>query len=152
MPSDGDTITDLPITGRCYCGAHSLRIDAQATVVAYCHCSDCRRWTGAATPAFAAFPETAFVISPKSPTPVSHAKGVDRWFCPDCGSALAARFDYLPDQIYVPLGILDQAGDLAPQLHCHWDSRLAWLHSSDDLPIEANSARDALNARKDRQG
>ena len=55
-----------------------------------------------------------------------------------------ATYDYLPDQTYVPLGVLDQADTLAPQLHCHADSALPWLHIDDDLPRSAASGRDTL--------
>ena len=77
--------------------------------------------------------------------PVSPNSGVKRWFCRACGSPLGAVFDYLPDQLYVPIGILDQATDLPPALHSHADSALPWLHFTDDLPREAASARDTLS-------
>lgn len=57
-----------------------------------------------------------------------------------------ARFDYLPDQVYVPVGVLDQAKDLVPSTHCHMDAKLPWLHLTDGLPAESGSARDVLNS------
>ena len=74
----------------------------------------------------------------------SFVKGVDRWFCADCGTQLAATYDYLPGQLYVPLGILDQADELVPEGHGHTDSALPWLHIKDDLPRDGASARDRL--------
>ena len=64
--------------------------------------------------------------------------------CPECGSPLAARFDYLPGQSYVPLGILDQAAELVPVRHCHADAKLPWLHIDDDAERVAGSARAEL--------
>ena len=93
---------------------------------------------------FVAVPGASLTITP-DPGPVSAVPGVDRWFCRSCGSPLAARFEYLPDQIYLPVGILDQAADLAPGLHCHDDSRLPWLELADHLPRHASSGRKALN-------
>ncbi|MEL7347769.1 MAG: GFA family protein [Pseudomonadota bacterium] len=133
------------ITGRCYCGAVRVEAAAAPLTVAYCHCTDCRRWTGAPVAAFAAFDASAVQILP-DPGPVTVVPGVDRWFCRICGSPLAARFDYLPGQIYVPLGILDQAAEIEPQMHAHADAQLPWLHLADGLPREAASARGALNA------
>ncbi|MEO0401072.1 MAG: GFA family protein [Pseudomonadota bacterium] len=112
--------------------------------VAYCHCTDCRRWTGAPVAAFAAFLRSDLVAAPALAPPLEHAPGVERWTCPKCGSPLAARFDYLPDQVYVPLGIIDQADRLAPVLHSHADSALPWLHIDDDTPRAPASARDVL--------
>ncbi|MEM9761172.1 MAG: GFA family protein [Pseudomonadota bacterium] len=136
------------LNGRCYCGATTLTADASPLVVSYCHCEDCRRWTGAPLPAFVALPEGALTLTPE-PHPFSAVPGVKRWFCPRCGSPLAARFDYLPGQVYVPLGVVDQAAALAPELHSHADAALPWLHVADDLPRHSGSARDALNATSD---
>ena len=133
------------LTGRCYCGAVHLTLPAQPLTVAYCHCADCRRWTGGAVGAIATFDAKDLQTTPDLGVPFSCNPGVERWNCPDCGSPLAARFDYLPGQIYVPLGVLDQAADLPPHIHCHADARLPWLHIKDDLPHAEASGRAALN-------
>ncbi|MEO0829437.1 MAG: GFA family protein, partial [Pseudomonadota bacterium] len=73
-------------------------------------------------------------------------EGVDRWTCNACGSPIAARFNYLPDQIYVPLGVLDEADALRPERHCHAGSALSWLHISDDLPKDVGSGRASLRS------
>ncbi len=75
--------------------------------------------------------------------------GVSRRFCATCGSPLTATFDYLPGQVYVPLGVLDRAGEFPPRRHAHAASRLTWLHIADDLPREAGSARARLNAPRE---
>ncbi|SFK82874.1 Uncharacterized conserved protein [Shimia haliotis] len=143
MPSKADTTGK--ITGRCYCGAVLLRSDTPPATVAYCHCSDCRRWTGAPLPAFAALSTTDLHTSPDQGVGVSHSKGVTRWNCTSCGSPLMARFEYLPNQVYVPLGLLDQAADLPPALHCHANAAYPWLHVDDDTPRITGTARDTLN-------
>ncbi|WP_299690168.1 GFA family protein [uncultured Tateyamaria sp.] len=120
-------------------------MSAPAQTVAYCHCRDCRRWTGGPVAAFAAFDRTALTATPPLPAPASHSAGVERWNCTACGSPLAAQFDYLPTQVYVPLGILDQIDAAAPQLHCHAESAPRWLHIADDLPRQTGSARDTLS-------
>lgn len=134
------------ITGRCYCGAVRLRARQMPQTVAYCHCSDCRRWTGAPIAAFAAFGKDDLDFTPALGAAFSATPGVKRWSCPDCGSPLAAWFDYLPGQIYVPLGLIDQADTLPPRLHSHADARLPWLHIADDLPRHDGTAGDSLTA------
>lgn len=116
--------------------------------MAYCHCSDCRRWTGAPVAAFAAFETPDAIFSPPLDAGRSFAPGVRRWTCPECGSPLAATFDYLPGQIYVPLGLLDNAQEFPPALHCHADSALPWLHQSDGLERTSASARLTLRSAK----
>ncbi|WP_299587013.1 GFA family protein [uncultured Tateyamaria sp.] len=130
------------LTARCYCGASRWTHDGPPLLVAYCHCGDCRRWTGAPVAAFAAFENTGLHIPG---TRHSHTQGVERWNCSACGSPLAARFDYLPGQTYVPVGVLDQAETLQPVLHSHADRALPWLHIDDDLPRAEASARDMLD-------
>lgn len=112
--------------------------------VAFCHCTDCRRWTSSPAPAFAAF--TAVEASETLGEGRSFAPGVRRWICPDCGSAMMAQFDYLPGQTYVPLGVIDQAEALVPEVHCHADKRLSWLHIDDGKKRISGTARAHLNA------
>ena len=144
MPAKDDPqAAALPLTGQCYCGESRVAATALPQTVTYCHCSDCKRVTGSPLPAFAGFAPEQVTLTPNH-APVSHATGVARWFCPDCGSPLLASFDYLPDQVYVPLGIMDDLDALAPQMHCHTGSKANWLHLSDDLPRQTASGRDQL--------
>ncbi|MBY4894931.1 GFA family protein [Rhodobacteraceae bacterium N5(2021)] len=129
------------MTGRCYCGGVQVNATARPQTVSYCHCSDCRRLSGAPVAAFAAFASADLRFTPSKGPRRSFSKGVDRWFCPDCGTQLAATYDYLLDQVYVPLGLLDQANTLAPESHGHTDSALPWLHIEDDLPRDGASSR-----------
>lgn len=145
MPSDGD---DAGLSGRCYCGKARINCATGAQAVAYCHCSDCRRVTASILPAFAAVAEGDVAFHGLTDMPVSHAAGVERWFCRDCGSQMAARFTYLPGQIYLPLGVLEQAERLAPEVHCHAGAQMPWLHLEDGLPRCADSGRDVLLGAK----
>lgn len=70
--------------------------------------------------------------------------GVVRTFCAVCGSPLAGRYEYLPGQIYIAVGVIDQANDLAPLLHAHEAQRLTWLHIDDDLERFATTSRSRL--------
>lgn len=145
MPSEAPASYPDHLTGRCYCGASSLSAEAAPLTVALCHCTDCRRWTGAPVAGFAALAGDALRIAPDPGPGLSVTEGVRRWSCPRCGSPLMAVFDYLPGQVYVPLGLLDQAAALAPALHSHADAALPWLHVGDGAPRAAGSARDALS-------
>lgn len=80
---------------------------------------------------------------------MAHASGVVRINCPECGSPLAATFPYLPGQTYVPVGVMDEAATLSPQLHCHAENQLPWVHIRDDLPRHGASGRSQLNEAAD---
>lgn len=113
-------------------------------MIAYCHCDDCRRLSGAPVAAFAAFATEALAVDPPLGAGVSHTPGVRRWFCTKCGTQIGASYAYLPGQIYVPVGVFDQVADLAPELHAHAGSQVPWLSIDDDLPRYMESSRDAL--------
>ena len=138
-------MSELPLSGRCYCGQVSIAATAQPIQVTYCHCSDCRRLSGAPVAAFAAFAPDQVAFSPALGPGKSFSKGVDRWFCSECGTQLCAQYDYLPGQLYLPLGLLNQAAELPPTGHSHAASALPWLNIQDDLPRDTASGRDRLN-------
>lgn len=133
-------------TGRCYCGAKTISVSAPPVTVAYCHCSDCRRMTGAPVAAFAAFAEGTVAVSPDEGRRVSLSPGVTRSFCEHCGSSLTGRYDYLPRQVYLAVGLFDQINELVPQVHAHHDSKVEWLHLEDQVARAEGSARTNLNA------
>ena len=134
----------IVLSGRCYCGATTISATQTPKTIAYCHCIDCRRVTGAPVAAFAAFDETAVTFAPNEGRKVAVNPGATRTFCAACGSPLAGRYDYLPGQVYIALGVLDQAADLAPRLHAHEAQRLPWLHIDDDLERFATTSRSRL--------
>lgn len=86
-------------------------------------------------------------MTPLGPS-ASAAPGAERWFCESCGSPVRARYAYLPGQTYIALGLLDQAADLAPQMHAHNDHCLPWLHLPDGLTRIVGSSRATLNASR----
>ena len=131
-------------TARCYCGATRLSFDADPIQVVYCHCEDCRRWTGAAAPVFAAFDDQAVEGLAALGPGRSFVEGVARWTCAECGSPMLARFDYVPGQSWVPFGVIEDTDGLQPEFHCFEDHRHPWV-SQAGLPGSAGTGRDRLN-------
>lgn len=131
-------------TGRCYCGAITLKTTQAPQTVAYCHCIDCRRWTSAPVAAFAAFPENVVTFTPDEGCEVSVTPGVTRTFCGRCGSPLTGRYDYLPGQVYIGVSIMDQSSELAPKIHTHESQRLSWLHIDDNLARVSSTGRSKI--------
>ena len=146
MGASMDASMDAGLTGRCYCGAVTFQTSHPPLSVVYCHCTDCRRWTGSPVSVFAGFDAQAVSAEPGFGTQISINPGVDRWHCPTCGARIAARYDYLPGQIYIPVGIFDQPSKLAPTIHAHVQNAVAWLPLDDGLPRAQGSARETLNA------
>ena len=140
-----DTDAKHVLTGQCYCGKTKFIATEEPQTVAYCHCDSCRRATGGAVAAFAALDENVVSFSPNEGRKVSISPGVTRTFCAECGSSLTGRYDYLPGQVYISIGIIDQATDLAPKIHSHDSERLPWLHIDDDLERVSATARSMIN-------
>lgn len=132
------------LTGRCYCGEITFSTSQKPQTVVYCHCEDCRRATGGPIAAFAAFEEKSVAFLPNDGRKISCNPGATRTFCDKCGSSLTGRYDYLPGQIYVSLGVIDQADELAPEIHSHEAERLSWLHIQDELERIGTSARSKI--------
>src|SRR5438552_1848995 len=55
------------ITGGCFCGAIRYRVSATTGDVTHCHCSICRRTTGAPFVTWATFPAAAFAFTAGTP-------------------------------------------------------------------------------------
>ncbi len=97
--------------------------------------------------AFAAFAEEAVTFAADELRDVSPNAGATRSFCGKCGSPLAGRYAYLPGQVYIPIGLIDQAAELPPSLHAHAQERLPWLHLEDELDRLDGTSRERLKAR-----
>ena len=138
-------IPQAQITGRCYCGKTTLQSNQPPLAVTYCHCSDCRRVTGAPVAAFASFEEEAITFNPGKGKEVRVNDGVIRSFCDHCGTPISGCYDYLPGVVYIAIGILDQADKYAPEVHAHNGNRLEWLNIVDGCPKFEGSARTLLN-------
>jgi hypothetical protein len=109
------------LAGGCLCGAVRYEIERVFDVM-YCHCSRCRKTTGA--------PVVACAYA-------SSAEG-DRCFCGECGSAL--YFEGRGGRYYsVHVGTLDDPEQAPPRIHQCIETRLAWLELADDLPRVAGN-------------
>lgn len=125
---------NLPVTGRCFCGATRYRIDAPVLFQVHCHCESCRRATGAAMASWLGARMDAFhwLTQP----PLTHTSSPGRHWdrCATCGSPLAYRTSRFPDEIHLHAATLDAPETFIPEEHVHWDEHLPWLHLADRLP------------------
>ena len=114
--------------GSCQCGAIRFQIEGEPKWVAHCHCSDCRRATGAAVSTYVGSEreQTRFLAG----TPRIHhsSEGVRRSFCGDCGSPIAYEGERWPGEIHFFVGLFERAEDLVPQTHVFESEKLPWLH------------------------
>jgi len=127
-------------SGSCYCGAVRMQVQGLPAVVSICHCSICRRLSGAPFVVSALFKPSAVEVASSGSGGVElletrTSSAVVRQRCASCYSPVAAllgeRFTA------VPLAAFDWAGSPAPvswqpKHHLHYASRV--ISVRDDLP------------------
>lgn len=131
----------VALKGGCFCGA--IRYAASGTPFheTNCHCSICRRTTGAPFVAWFSVPRTGFRFVRGTPTAFRSSDRATRRFCPNCGTQLTFEHDDTADEIDITTCSLDDSERLPPKDHSYTSSRLAWIKPGDGLP-EYPEARD----------
>ena len=124
----------MEATGGCHCGSVSYAISGEPAYHALCHCSDCRRATGAPAVSWALFPREAVTIE-GSPKSYASSESARRHFCGDCGTSLFYTNETVfPGQIDVQSATLDDPEALPLQCHVQTAERIAWMEHPQDIP------------------
>ena len=133
--------------GGCFCGAIRYEAKGNPFHETNCHCSICRRTSGAPFVAWFSVPKPSFKLLAGEPTRFrSSAKGT-RSFCPCCGTPLTCELDEFPEEIDVTLCSLDNPEAVRPQDHTWTSSQLTWIKLADGLPSYLESRQAAENSR-----
>ena len=122
--------------GQCHCGAVTYTIAAGVTPVhhALCHCTDCRRSSGAPAIGWALFAADEVSISGEV-TAYQSSEHVRRHFCPKCGTGLFYTHDTLfVGQIDVQSATLDNPDAFALGGQIQMAERIGWMAHLDTLP------------------
>ena len=120
--------------GGCRCGAVAFRVRAEPTEVAYCHCRDCRRSSGAPVSLWVGYRSERVELTRGEPTVYESSPGVRRSFCATCGSPISNEDERLPGQTYLPGGVFDDPDAFEPEAHDWVSRRLRWFDVPDGLP------------------
>jgi hypothetical protein len=124
----------MAITGRCHCGAISYSAQGEPEHHALCHCSDCRRWSGAPMAGWIAWKADRLTVTGEPATYQSSENG-RREFCGACGTGLFYRNDeVLPGIVDIQSGTLDDPGDHPAGAHIMVKERLEWTRDLSALP------------------
>ncbi|MEM9616949.1 MAG: GFA family protein [Pseudomonadota bacterium] len=114
--------------GNCNCGNVAFEIDAPLSSVFVCHCSICRRFTGAHGVAVVVVSNDAFrwvrgedhIATWKKPD-----ADWESWFCKTCGSSLPGPND--ASRMFIPAGLISEGGEnLQVAHHIFVESRAVW--------------------------
>ncbi len=122
------------LSGKCYCGEVQYTVDDAFEYALNCHCSDCRRATGAAFKSLAGIPRDRFQLDsrPDALLIVGDEAGHDA-HCKHCGSLL---YSVVRDGTYVhvAMGTLIDAPSIRPTAHIFVGSKAPWFTITDNLP------------------
>lgn len=125
--------------GGCFCGAVRYRADGPPFAETHCHCSICRRISGAAFVTWASFARSGFAFRGEEPRELRASARAMRRFCGACGTPLTFEFDAAPDRVDVTVASLDRPERIAPRDHIYAGTRLPWISLADGLPAFAES-------------
>jgi hypothetical protein len=120
------------LTGGCLCGAIRYSVNAPLTNVVACHCTHCRKISGAGSSHNAIVATSAMTLT--SGTPKRYQDTADsgnvlfRHFCGNCGSSLYSQREKTPEMTVLKVGTLDDASELKLVMNIWTDSALPWMH------------------------
>ncbi len=127
------------MTGRCFCGAIEYRAEGRPFDETHCHCSICRRTSGAPFVSWASYSSSELVVTRGAPSSFRSSELAVRSFCADCGTPLFFRHDEHPDQVDVTICSLDQPEQVPPRDHTWARSKVPWVELADGLPVHQRS-------------
>ncbi len=130
----------LARTGGCSCGAVRFSADGAPNWVAHCHCSDCRRATGAAFSTYVGYPLAAVRFDTDRPAGRQSSPGVVRRFCPHCGTPISYEGRRWADEIHLFVCTFDDPALFQPTAHVYVSEQLPWLRLADGLPSHLKTA------------
>lgn len=121
------------IRGRCYCGAAAFEVEGPFAYALNCHCSQCRRVTGAAFKPFAGIARERVRVTQGALLVVGDATANHDSHCAACGSWL---FSVVREGAFahVAMGALDGDPGIRPTAHIFVGSKAPWFEITDDLP------------------
>jgi hypothetical protein len=139
----------MGLKGSCLCGGIRYEVDGPLGPIVNCHCSMCRKATGAAFRTRAAVASAAFRwrAGQELLARFESSPGEERTFCRVCGATLVTLFRDRPEEIGLALGTLDDDPEVGPVANVFVHSKAPWFEITDDLPLFPEGLSPAAAAR-----
>ena len=121
-------------TGGCLCGTIRYRFEGDPLWRCHCHCSMCRRLTGAGFATWVGFPAGAFSWIEGQPSFYRSSSEVEIGFCGNCGGTMTFHRVH---EASAALGSLDNPEKVPAgpdDVHVWTEDQIPWLKIDDDLP------------------
>lgn len=127
----------MRLNGGCLCGAIRYQITGTPSEASNCHCSMCRKHSGAAFLSAIGVPanELHWLKGEDQLARYQSSPGGIRFFCRVCGSTMAGGpADPNSDTIWIMMGTLDDDPGIRPSYHIFVGSKAPWFEITDELP------------------
>ncbi|MFN3668023.1 MAG: GFA family protein [Brevundimonas sp.] len=122
------------LSGGCHCGAIRYEMPAEVAHHALCHCTDCRKTSGAPAVAWALAPVDQVTIT-GSPVAYASSDHAVRQFCGRCGTGLFYTSETVfPGMIDVQSATLDDPDAIPLQAQIQTAERIGWMAEVHRLP------------------
>jgi hypothetical protein len=121
------------LKGGCLCGALRYETTAEPARQTACHCTICRRASGAPFVAWFSVPSASFRFVTGRPARFKSSEHGTRTFCAGCGTPLTFRSTRYPDEIDITTCSLDDPEAVPPRDHTFARSSLPWVRLADGL-------------------
>lgn len=120
--------------GRCLCGQIEYEIDGAVGLIDYCHCSYCRRASGAAFATNASIMANTFRFRSGQSLLKEYesSPGKLRCFCSNCGSPIYARVTGAPALLRIRMGTMTSDPETNPSGHYDVESKAPWYAIGED--------------------
>ena len=127
-------MTENIYEGGCLCGEIRYRSTVSPIRGVICHCSICRKHSGAPALAFVHFPTSDFMWLSGEPARYRSSTFAERGFCATCGSTVTMHEEVLQDRVQIAVGSLDEPDRVQPNDHVWTEDQVQWFRIDDGLP------------------
>ncbi len=122
------------LTGACLCRAVTYRVVDAFEYALNCHCSNCRRATGAPFKPLAGIKRDALQVTTGQDKLMTYGDAdAHDVHCAQCGSLLYSVVRG-GQYVHVAMGTLVDAPSIRPSKHIYVGSKAPWYDITDDLP------------------
>ena len=122
------------VSGSCLCGGVRFEVEPPFLRASHCHCSRCRKHSGAFGGTQGRVPRERFrLLAGEDLIRVYRPEGgMAKAFCSACGSSLFGGTWPEGPEVSIRLGSLDSDPGIRPEYHQFVGSRAAWFELPDD--------------------
>lgn len=133
-----------PLSGGCLCGAVRYTLTAPVRRAVNCHCTRCRKISGAAFQSIFLVKKDDFRLDAGEANMSTYtvSEVATKHFCRTCGTPVYSSLTRLPKHVLLPLGSLDDPQLVTPEINIYCENMLPWVKEIGEMPLYPRSAEE----------